>query len=407
MTSPTTDDILGDFPMPKPAGCPFAPPAPLTDVQRREGGKPVRVRIMDGSTPWVVTKFAQQRKLLADPRISAEATEPGYPIGFPISKEIQEAVGFILMDGPEHARQRRMVTGPFTVRRIEAMRPFVTEVVEAQIRHLLSCDRPADLVEEFALPVPSLVICELLGVPYDDHEFFQVNSTKMISMLSTDADRAEATNALVGFLLELLDRKATEPGDDILSGLVPRVAAGEITADQAAKISMLLLFAGHETTANMIGLGTAALFDNPEQLALLRQTDDPAVVKGAVEELLRYLAITHNGIKRVAVEDIDVDGTLIRRGDGVLLPVEVGNRDPDLLERPDELDLTRSPSRHLAFSFGVHQCLGQQLARLELEVVYGTLYRRIPTLAPAVPVADLDYKVDSHVYGVRSLPVTW
>jgi cytochrome P450 len=170
---------------------------------------------------------------------------------------------------------------------------------------------------------------------------------------------------------------------------------------------VLLLLAGHETTANMIALGTLALLEHPDQLALLRDSDDPKLVAGAVEELLRYLNITHNGRRRVALADIEIGGQVIRAGEGIILANDVGNRDPDAFADPDRLDLRRDARHHVAFGFGVHQCLGQPLARMELQVVYSTLYRRIPTLRLATDVRRIPFKDDGFVYGVYELPVTW
>lgn len=312
------------------------------------------------------------------------------------------------MDDPEHARLRRMVMAPFTVRRVETMRPAVQRIVDDLTDALLAGPTPVDLVPAFALPVPSLVICMLLGVPYADHDFFQRQSQTIINRDTTPEQRGAAMGALVGYLDGLVGDKLAGPSDDLLSGLAERVRAGELTRPEAAQMGMLLLIAGHETTANMIALGTLALLENPDQLALLRDAADPAVVAGAVEELLRYLNITHTGRRRTALTDIEYAGQIIRAGEGVIFPNDVANRDPGAFAGdPDRLDLRRDSRRHIAFGYGVHQCLGQPLARLELQVVYGTLYRRIPTLRLAVDRARIPFKHDGSVYGVYELPVTW
>jgi cytochrome P450 len=217
-----------------------------------------------------------------------------------------------------------------------------------------------------------------------------------------------AHNELVEYLDRLVGVKMENPGDDLLSALAAqRVRTGELTRNELARMGVMLLVAGHETTANMIALGTAALLEHPGQLAELRGTDDPDVVRGAVEELLRYLTIAHFGRRRVAAADIEINGLWIREGDGIIFPNEVANRDPDVFAEPDRLDLHRDARRHLAFGSGVHQCVGQPLARMELQVVYGTLYRRIPSLRLAVPVTDVPFKYDAAIYGVYELPVTW
>ncbi|MGW5645638.1 cytochrome P450 [Saccharopolyspora sp. NPDC003752] len=393
-----------EFPMARAAGCPFDPPPDLRS--RQEAGPLAKVRLWDGSTPWLVTRYAEQRTLLADPRVSADITRPGYPSSAPI-RPGGSGVSFILMDDPEHARLRRMVTAPFTVKRVAAMRPAVQKIVDDLIDELLAGPNPVDLVEAFALPVPSLVICELLGVPYSDHDFFQENSKTIIKRDASPDDRTAAMGRLAGYLDDLVGAKLANPGDDLLSRLTERVAAGELARGEAARMGVLLLIAGHETTANMIALGTLALLEHPEQLALLRDTDDPKLVAGAVEELLRYLHITHNGRRRVALEDIEIDGHVIRAGEGLIMANDIGNRDPEAFPDPDRLDLTRDARHHVAFGFGVHQCLGQPLARMELQVVYSTLYRRIPTLRLAEDLAQIPFKHDGSVYGVYRLPVTW
>jgi hypothetical protein len=393
------------YPMTRAPGCPFDPPPQLRELQ--EEAPLVKVQVF-GKETWLVTRYDDQRALLADPRLSSDVTQPGYPspTGAPPRKD-GVGIGFILMDDPEHARLRRMVTAPFMIKRIEAMRPGIQKIVDGLIDDLLAGPRPVDLVEAFALPVPSLVICQLLGVPYADHDFFQQNSKTVIRMTATPEERAAAHGNLASYLDDLVGQKLENPGDDLLSGLTERVKAGELTRQDAAGMGVLLLIAGHETTANMIALGTLALLEHPEQLAVLRDTDDPKLVAGAVEELLRYLNITHNGRRRAVLEDIELHGQVIKAGEGVILPNDIGNRDPSMFADPDTLDLHRDARRHVAFGFGVHQCLGQPLARLELQVVYSTLYRRIPTLRRAVPLEEIPFKHDGAVYGVYSLPVTW
>jgi cytochrome P450 len=393
------------YPMTRATGCPFDPPPQLRELQ--EEAPLVKVDIF-GRPAWLVTRYDDQRALLADPRLSSDVTMPGYPspTGEPPRKD-GVGIGFILMDDPEHARLRRMVTAPFMIKRIEAMRPGVQKIVDGLIDDVLAGPRPVDLVEAFALPVPSLVICQLLGVPYADHDFFQQNSKMLIRMTATPEERAAAHGNLASYLNDLVGEKLDNPGDDLLSGLTERIRSGELTRQDAAGIGVLLLIAGHETTANMIALGTLALLEHPEQLAVLRETDDPKVVAGAVEELLRYLNITHNGRRRAVLEDIELHGQVIRAGEGVILPNDIANRDPSMFFDPDTLDVHRDARRHVAFGFGVHQCLGQPLARMELQVVYSTLYRRIPTLRRAVELDEIPFKHDGAVYGVYSLPVTW
>ncbi|MEV4015241.1 cytochrome P450 [Nonomuraea angiospora] len=395
---------IHEFPMARATSCPFDPPPPLRTLQ--EEGPLAKVRIWDGSTPWLVTTYAEQRALLADPRVSADVTRAGYPIQAP-RIGAGGTISFIMMDDPEHARLRRMVQAQFTVRRTESLRPAVQKIVDDLLDDLLAGPKPVDLVEAFALPVPSLVICALLGVPYADHDFFQENSKTVIRRSATPEERAAASAKLFEYLDSLMGEKLADPADDLLSKLAERVRAGELTRREAAQMGVLLLIAGHETTANMIALGTLALLRHPGQLALLRHNDDPRLVASAVEELLRYLNITHSGRRRVALADIEIGGQVIRAGEGIIMANDIANRDPAIFPDPDELDLRRDARRHVAFGFGVHQCLGQPLARMELQVAYSTLYRRIPSLRLAAELDEIPFKHDGQVYGVYELPVTW
>ncbi|KUO15516.1 cytochrome [Streptomyces dysideae] len=401
---PEAPDTVPEFPMPRDARCPFDPPPALKALQ--EEAPLTKVRLWDGSEPWLVTRYADQRALLGDPRVSADTDSPGYPTK--ASPEGGEGkLSFIMMDDPEHARLRRMVTAPFAIKRVEAMRPAVQRIVDSLIDDMLAGPQPVDLVEAFALPLPSLVICELLGVPYADHEFFQENTKTMVRRTATPEQRGAAVREVAGYLAGVIGKRIAEPQDDLLSSIAGRVTAGELTHQEATEMALLLLIAGHETTANMIALGTLALLQNPDQLALLRDTDDPKLVSSAVEELLRYLHITHLGRRRAVTEDIEIGGQVIKAGDGIIMVNEIGNRDAEVFPDPDRLDLRRDARRHVAFGFGVHQCLGQPLARMELQVVYGTLYRRIPTLKAACAIEDVKFKNDAFVYGVHELPVAW
>ncbi|MET8468611.1 cytochrome P450 [Streptomyces sp. NPDC006422] len=404
--APATD--LPTHPSPRAAGCPFDPPPAFHALQSEQ--PLARVRIWDGSSPWLITRYDHVRALLGDPRVSADVNADGYPHtseGRRASARTRQT--FLTMDDPDHARIRRMVTAPFAVKKIETLRPSVQRIVDDLIDDMLAGPRPVDLVQAFALPVPSLVICELLGVPYADHDLFQRNTQVIVKRDASPEESVAATTALADYLEELLAAKEARPADDLLSELaVKRVATGEMTRREAAHMGVLLLGAGHETTANMIALGTLALLQHPDQLAALRNTQDPKTVSAAVEELLRYLNITHSGRRRVAREDIEIDGQVIRAGEGIIFANEVANRDPNAFAGdPDTLDITRDARRHVAFGYGVHQCLGQPLARVELQVVYSTLYRRIPTLALATDIDRLEFKHDGLVYGVYELPVTW
>ncbi|WP_436534353.1 cytochrome P450 [Actinoplanes sp. HUAS TT8] len=393
------------YPMRRDARCPFAPAPALREMP------PVgKVRIWDGSEPWFITRHADQRALLNDPRLSIDEKKPGYPHMTRSRAAVAPHIPDLITntDPPEHTRLRRTVNGPFMVKRVEAWRPRMQRVIDALIDEMLAGPNPADLVQAIGLPVPTLVITQILGVPYEDHRFFQDSSRRAISHDSDPADAAAAGQGLGEYLSALLMRKIDAPEDDVLSEMGARVRAGEMSHAEAVTMGSAILIAGHETSASMISLGTLALLHHPDQLELLRErSDDARFVAGAVEELLRYLTIVHSGIRRIAVEDIELHGTVIRAGDGVVFELAGANYDPAEFPSPDALDLTRPARSHHAFGYGAHQCLGQSLARVELQVVYGTLYRRIPTLALSVPFEEVEFAMEGVAYGLRSLPVRW
>jgi len=255
--------------------------------------------------------------------------------------------------------------------------------------------------------VPTVVISEMLGVPYEDHEFFQEHANAGLARYAAADAMQKGAMSLHQYLINLIEKKQAEPAEDAVSDLAERVTAGEISVKEAAQLGTGLLIAGHETTANVIGIGVLALLENPEQADFLRNADDPKVIANAVEELMRYLSIIQNGQRRVAIEDIDISGETIRAGEGVIIDLAPANWDPKAYPEPDKLDLTRNASQQLGFGYGRHQCVGQQLARAELQIVFHTLLRRIPTMRLAIPFASVPFKHDRLAYGVYELPVTW
>ncbi|KPI17107.1 cytochrome P450 [Actinobacteria bacterium OK074] len=402
-------DELPEFPSPRSGQCPFAPPPEL--LKLHETGKGVqRARTWDGSTPWVATSHATLRELLADPRLSANIGAPGYPYTTAAMKEHanHKVPSINNTDGAEHARWRRMLTSSFTRHRMVKLRPAIQQITDDLIDKLLAGPKPVDLNAVLSLPLPSLMICELLGVPYEDHEFFQEHAGVTNARYKTAEQSAETTRVLREYIYRLIVGKMDNPGEDVLSDLAERVKAGDLSLEEAAPLGHILLVAGHDTSANMITLGTALLLQHPDQLELLRENaDDPKFVPNAVEELLRYLTIPHLLARRAVVEDIEIDGETIRAGEGVIASLPAANWDPVAFPDPEKLDLTRAAAHHLAFSWGPHQCIGQQLARIELHVVFSTLFRRIPTLRLAADVSELKFKEDSQAYGIYELPVTW
>lgn len=400
---------LSDSEFPVARDCPFAAPAKY--AQLREQAPISKVSLMGGAEAWWVSGYEEGRAILADHRFSSDRRKDNFPnvSNDPGTRERfrSQPPSMIGMDGAEHAAARRAVIGEFTVKRLAALRPWIQQIVDRFIDDMLATDqRPVDLVQALSLPVPSLVICELLGAPYADHDFFQSRTAALIRRTTAPEERRRSFDELRAYLGELLARKESEPGDDLFSRQIARQRE-EGTLDHASLVSMafLLLLAGHETTANMISLGVVGLLENPEQLAQIKA--DPSKTPMAVEELLRYFSIVEIATSRVATEDVRIGGVTIRAGEGVVVSGLSANWDPAMFENPAELDVQRGARHHIAFGYGPHQCLGQNLARLELQIVFDTLFRRIPTLRLAAPVDDIPFKSNASIYGAYELPVTW
>jgi len=398
-------DVLPLFPFRSPADDPFQP---VTGADRAGLDGPVsRVRLPTGGWTWLVTRHADVRQLLRSEAFSADTYQPGFPLLRPAPPNVPEnrRGGFIRMDGDEHQRLRRMLTAEFMIKNIRRIEPLIGDVVDAALDDLAAAGPPADLIEHFALPVPSLVICHLLGVPYADHDFFQTRSRVLLDRAAPPERTRAAIADLRGYLAGLIDDGPK--GDSLLRRLITeRVDTGELAVGELIGMALLLLIAGHETTANMIGLSTLLLLQHPQHLAALR--DDPAMADSLVEELLRYLTIVRTGLPRVALRDTEVGGQPIRAGEGVTALLSLANRDDSAFAGdPESFDPYREAHQHVAFGFGVHQCIGQPLARAELKVALVRLARRFPGLRLAADPATLPARDMSIVYGLAELPVGW
>ncbi|MFG2766501.1 cytochrome P450 [Streptomyces rubiginosohelvolus] len=390
-------------PFPQDRECPYHPPTGYEPL--RAQGPLSRVTLFDGRPVWAVTGHALARRLLADPRLSTDRTHPGFPIPAErFTQTRQRRVALLGVDDPEHNAQRRKLIPSFSVKRIAALRPQIQETVDGLLDAMERQGPPSELVADFALPVPSMVICALLGVPYADHAFFEGCSCRLLrGPAASDVDGARIE--LEDYLGVLIDRKRAEPGDGLLDELIHRDHPdGPVGREDLVSFALILLVAGHETTANMISLGTFTLLRHPGQLAALRSGE--TTTAAVVEELLRFLSIAE-GLQRLAAEDIEVDGTTIRKGEGVFFSTSLINRDADVFEHPETLDWDRSARHHLAFGFGVHQCLGQNLARTELDIALRTLFERLPALRLAVPADEIRHKPGDTIQGLLELPVAW
>lgn len=383
-------------------GCPFDPPKEL--LQAREHGPISRYPFPDGHQGWLITGYDLVRSVLADSRFSSRKElmrhHPTIDFG---DIEIPPAPPgeFLLMDDPEHSRYRKPLVGKFTVRRMRLLTERVEQVTAEHLDAMEQAGPPADLVTAFARPIPSVIICELLGVPYEDRGSFQEHIDTFLGGEAGDEELIAAYTATQAYLAELVAAKRAEPTDDVLSDLLD----SDLTDEELRGMALILLSAGFDTTANMLALGAFALLRNPAQLAALRT--EPALVDGAVEELLRYLSVVKTSM-RTTLEDVELGGRTIEAGTTVILSYNTANRDPERFADPHMLDLRRQGGGHLAFGHGIHQCLGQQLARVEMRVAFPALLNRFPTLRLAVPAEQVALRPETaDVYGVKSLPVTW
>ncbi|MFE3458433.1 cytochrome P450 [Nocardiopsis aegyptia] len=393
---------LTTMPTERRRGRPFDPPPELTDARRH--GPISRFTFANGKPGWVVTGYDLVRSVLADTRFSSRKEfmrhHPTIDYG---DIEVPPAPPgeFLLMDEPQHSRYRKPLVGKFTVRRMRQLAERVEQITAERLDAMEQAGPPTDLVTAFAKPIPAIVICELLGVPYEDRDFFQDRIDTFLSGEVSDEVLIEAYTGVQAYLAELVAAKRANPTDDILSDLTD----GDLTDEELKGMALILLTAGFDTTANMLALGTFALLENPAQLAALRA--DRGLVDGAVEELLRYLSV---GAKfyRTALEDVELGGVTIGAGEPLVLSLSTANRDPEHFPEPDVLDIRRRNGGHLAFSHGIHQCLGQQLARVEMRVALPALLDRFPTLRLAVPAEEVEVRPETaDIHGVKSLPVTW
>lgn len=404
----TTGTTTAPIPLPLGRSCPFTPPDAYLRLQEEQ--PVVRVALPDGSTGWLLTRDADVRAMLVEPKLSARGRTLTSHLRELTPEQWERSLrrsSLLSMDSPEHSQQRRLLTVAFTARRMRELTGWIERVVEEHLDAMVAAGSPADLISAFALPIPSLVICELLGVPYAEREQFQERAKILMSTRIPPAEAVRAGDELEGYLAGLLERKRADPGEDLLSELVdPAGRAAHLDDGELARLATLLLIAGHETTANMIGLGTLLLLEHPDAYAALGQ-GDPAVVERTVEELLRYLTVVHLGLSRRASADVTIGGQLVRAGELVIGSISAANLDPRRYDDAGVFAPDRPGPSHLAFGHGAHQCLGQQLARVELAAALAGLSRRLPELRLAVPSEQVPMREEALIYGVDQLPVRW
>jgi len=367
-----------------------------------------KVRLWNGQTAWLVLRHEGVRAILADNRFSVDPLKPGFPNVSETRAELllKEEPTLIRMDAPDHTRLRRMLAKEFTHSRIESLRLAVQRIVDDVLDTVIERGPPADFYTDVSLPIPSNVICHILGVPYEDHEFFEERGTKKLAYRGDPEEALRATAEVRAYISDLIARREREPRDDLVTRLIQdQIRPGNLSHEEAVRMCEFLLIAGHETTANMLSLGTASLLRDRPQYESLKA--NPSLTSAAIEEMLRYHSIVQYGLARVATEDVELEGCVIRKGEGVLSLVNSANWDSSIHPNPEHFDIHKKRAMHVAFGFGVHQCLGQPLARLEMDVFFRTLPCRMPKLELAVRPEDLRFKERALVFGVEALPVTW
>lgn len=377
---------------------------PVPDLAARRRDQPVsRLEFPFGITAWLVTSYDDVKSVLGESHRFSNDFARLAAIADENTRSAPDPGGLGFADPPHHTRLRKLLTPEFTMRRLARLAPRIEEIVQGQLDEMAAAGPEVDLAQMFSTPIPSLVICELLGVPYADRADFQRLSESRFDIFANLGDPMGAVTDSLRYLNGLVQKERADPGDGLIGALV-RGCGDTITDAELAGLADGLLTGGHETTASMLSLGTLVLLQRPDLAALLRDGDKHT--DAVVEELLRYLTVVQVAFPRFAREDTTIGGVDIAAGEMILLSLSSADRDDRALSRPDAVDPAQAGTGHLAFGYGIHRCVGAELARMELRAAFPALVRRFPDLTLAVDWADVSFREYSLVHGVDTLPVT-
>lgn len=399
-----SQDAAADVPeFPQLRDDPLRPPRAYEEWREEAPAK--QVRLQNGRTAWVVLRHDEVRKVLESPVISRDPGLANFPqvrAGKTMTRNDQVLNH---MDPPMHGRFRKLLAPWFSLKRVNQMRPGIQQIVDDAIDRLMTLDRPANLHKEFSLVVPSTVICQLLGIDYGYHDEFERLAAVTTSAGADPESFGAASAELFELVNKLVDDNIADPSDGVLNVLTTAMQAGDITREQCVAHTFVMIVGGHETTANTISLGHLQLWRQPELFEHLRA--NPEAIPVAINEMLRIQSINDGSLGRISTADLDLGGVKIPAGEGIIPVMSPADFDPRAWDDPDTFDLGRDNKTQLGLGAGIHACLGQNLARAELEIVFETVLRRLPSLQVAVPEEEIGFQRDGFIFGVRDMPVTW
>lgn len=382
---------------------PLAPPAVY--VQWREEAPAKLVTLQNGKTAWVVMRQKEARQVFEDPTVSRDPGLDEFPqVRKGMSMRRNDLV-MNHMDPPMHGKFRRMLAPWFTMKKINEQRDDIQQIVDEAIDRLLTFEAPVNFHKEFSLVIPSTVICRTLGIDYGYHNDFERLATVITRAGATAEDFAASVKELFEIAGHLVDESIANPRGGVLQVITDKLQAGDMNREQAVAHTYVLIVGGHETTAHTISLGFLQLFRDPALADFLRENTDR--IPDAITEMLRIQAINDGSVARITTQEMDLGGVKVPAGAGIIPLMSPSHRDPREWDNPDVFDLDRDNSKHLALGGGIHSCLGQNLARAELEIVFETVLRRIPSLRLAGSESDIGFQRDGFVFGVYDLPVAW